>query len=325
LWAKAVVLLMFGGSMSARAALAQGPVLRIGIIAGGRFDQRGHMERALVDALRDSGYAEGRNLVIVSRYADGKYEAIPSLARDLAARQLDLVIATCTPTTRAMQAATGTTPIVMAMVADPVGQGFVESLRRPGRNITGTSTQFEDVLPKMLEFLARVVSRSAAVATLVNVQNPVHVRLWEKAVEAAGRIGVRLARHEVESLPGLASALERLAAVRAGGLFVLPDDPTFFNARRDIAATALKLRLPAMGWASEFVDAGLLMSYGESTTDAYRRTARFVERIAKGALPGELPVEQPLSFELAVNRGTAAGLGLKMPDDLMIQAVKVVG
>ena len=167
--------------IASAAALAQSPEKKahIGILVGGSLAQRGHLEQALLQGLREQGYIEGKNLILERRYADGRVDRVPEFARELAAMKLDAVVTTCTPSTRVAQQALGSTPIVMAAVADPVGQNLIESLARPGANITGLSSQAEDIMPKMLELFASVLPKPTTVAVLTEATSDVHPRMWQ--------------------------------------------------------------------------------------------------------------------------------------------------
>ena len=318
-------LFAMGIAVGATAADAQERVKRIGLLFAGGEKQRDHLDKALVESLAREGYVEGRNLVIERRTAGGNFSILPGHARELEALKLDTVITTCTQSTLAMKDATSTTPIVMAVVADPVGQGVVSSLRHPGSNITGTSSQFEDILPKMLEYLATALGRPARVAVLYNSESAVHARLWKLVERQAPALQLRAFRVDVpKATAGLKPAFDAIAAQGADALFPLPDDPFFFNRRQMIVDFAAAQRLPGVFFASEFVEAGGLLSYGESMTEGYRRAAGYVGKIARGAKPGDLPIEQPTRFELVVNKKTAAALGIVLPPALLLRADRVI-
>lgn len=308
------------------AAQATQKTAHIGILVGGSLAQRGHLEQALLEGLREQGYVEGRNLVLVRRYADGRLERTPEFAQELAAMNLDAVVTTCTPTTRAAQQALGTTPIVMAAVADPVGQRLVASLARPGANITGLSSQSEDIMSKMLELFAGVLPRSTTIAVLAEARSDVHPRMWQALNAKARSLGVRLVKIDVgrPADATLPAAFETAAREKAGAIFVLPDEPLFLTRRADIVALAARHRLPAFYGAREFVDDGGLMSYGENLRAAYGGTASYLRKIAQGASPGDIPVGQPTRFELVVNRTTATSLGIVLPQSVLLSADAVI-
>ena len=310
------------------AGLAQSPdkAAHIGILVGGSLAQRGHLERALLQGLREQGYFEGKNLVLERRYADGRVERTPEFARELAAMKLDAVVTTCTPSTRAAQQAFGSTPIVMAAVADPVGQKLIASLAKPGANITGLSSQAEDIMPKMLELFASVLPRSATVAVLVDATSEVHPRMWQALVPVAQALNIKLLKMDV-GRPievALPAAFALALPEKADAIFVLPDEPQFFTRRAEIVAFAAKHRLPAFYGAREAVDEGGLMSYGESLRTAYFTAASYIKKVAYGSNPGGIPVGQPTKFELVINLTTARALGLTIPQALLLQADAVV-
>lgn len=314
--------------LAAPLALAQsstGKSKRVGLLVQGSRASRGHLDEALVDALREQGYVEGRNLVIERRYADGGGQSrLRELARELDELKLDAVVTTCTPSTRSMKEQSSTTPIVMAVVADPVGQQLIGSLARPGGNITGTSSQAEDILPKMLQYFAEILPKNAPVAVLADRRNQVHPRLWSQAQNASAAAGLVLTRYEIGSGSEIGSAID--AAVRAGAraFFVLPDHPLFMDHRAEIVAALDKHRVPGFFWAREFVEAGGLMSYGENISGGWRRASTYVTRIVRGANPAELPVAQPTTFELVINVKTAKELGIALPQSLLIRADRVI-
>lgn len=309
--------------------LAQVPQrkLRVGILSSGTSEMRGHLEQALVQSLREQGYVEGRNLMIERRYAGaGGRTGVSESAQELAGLNLDVVVATCTTSTGLAKQAMGKTPIIMAAVSDPVGHGLIASLARPGGNITGLSSQGEELLPKMMEFFLRVLPRSPTIAVLGNANNPVHARMWQRLRDSAAMqaLNMNLVRAEFTGRTSLPGVFEVAVRDRAGALFVLGDDPLTFNVQPVIVQLAAKHRLPDFYWAREFVDAGGLMSYGENLRDDYRNAATYVARVAKGAKPAELPVQQPTKFELVINRRTAKALGLSLPQDLLVLADEVI-
>ena len=310
------------------ASVAQSPegTARIGILVGGSLAQRGHLEQALLQGLREQGYVEGKNLVLERRYADGRVERTPEFARELAAMKLDAVVTTCTPTTRAAQQALGSTPIVMAAVADPVGQHLIASLARPGANITGLSSQAEDIMPKMLEQFASILPRSTTIAVLADAGSNVHPRMWQALGPVAQALNVKLVKIDVGRLNDLhlPAAFDTAVREKAGAIFVLPDEPLFLTRRAEIVALAARYRLPAFYGAREFVDEGGLISYGENLRTAYSNAASYIKKVAQGANPGDIPVGQPTRFELVINMKTAKALGLAVPQSLLLRADDVI-
>ena len=301
------------------------PKAHIGILVGGSLAQRGHLEQALLQGLREQGYVEGKNLVVERRYANGM-GGVPEFARELAAMKLDAVVTTCTPSTRAAQQAIGSTPIVMAAVADPVGQNLIASLARPGANITGLSSQAEDIMPKMLELFASVLPRPTTVAVLTDVGSDVHPRMWQALGSAAQTLKIKLVKIDVgrPSDVHLPAAFETAVREKAGAIIVLPDEPLFLNRRAEIVALAAKHRLPAFYGAREFVDEGGLMSYGENLRTAYRNAASYIKKVAHGANPGDIPVSQPTKFELVINMKTAKALGITIPQSVSLRADDII-
>jgi putative ABC transport system substrate-binding protein len=310
------------------AGLAQTPekTAHIGILVGGSLAQRGHLEQALLLGLREQGYVEGKNLVLERRYADGRVERTPEFARELAAMKLDAVVTTCTPTTRAAQRALGSTPIVMAAVADPVGQHLIASLARPGANTTGLSSQAEDIMPKMLELFASVLPKPTTIAVLTDAMSDVHPRMWQALVPVAQALNIKLLKMEVGRPIDVAlpAAFDSALREKAGAIFVLPDEPQFLTRRAEIVAFAAKHSLPAFYGAREAVDEGGLMSYGENLRTAYYNAASYIKKVAHGATPGDLPVRQPTKFELVINLKTAKALGLTIPQSLLRRADEVI-
>jgi putative ABC transport system substrate-binding protein len=320
-----LALLAFGVAGASLAAEAQQlKTAHIGILVTGSFAQRGHLEQALLEGLREQGYTEGKNLVIERRYADGRRARTPEFARELAAMKLDAVITTCTPSTRAAKQATASTPIIMAAVADPVGQRLIASLARPGANITGLSSQAEDILPKMMEFFSEVLPKPATVAVFLQGGSDVHPRMWQQLAPIARALDLKLVKIDVANPTDLPAAFDMALREKANALFVLPDEPMFLTGRASIVQLAARHRLPAFYGAREFVDDGGLMSYGENLRTAYRKAASYVNRLARGAKAGDLPVEQPTKFEFVINLKTAKVLGITIPQSLLVRADHVI-
>ncbi len=308
----------------AGAQQSKGETAHIGILVGGGIAQRGHLEQAMLQGLRDQGYVEGRNLVIERRYADGRRERVPEFARELAAMKLDAVVTTCTPSTRAARQASASMSIVMAAVADPVGQRLIASLARPGANITGLSSQAEDILPKMIELFSGVLPRPATVAVLVQGGSDVHPRMWQQLVPIAQALELRLVKIDVANSASLPAAFDTALREQATAVFVLPDEPLFITIRAQIIELAAEHRLPAFYGAREFVDDGGLMSYGENLRRAYRNVATYVSNLGRGAKPADLPVEQPTKFELVINLKTARALGITIPQTVLLRADEII-
>ena len=302
--------------------------LRIGILSSGSTEVRGHLDEALIRSLAEQGYVEGRNLEILRRYRGAEPRSrMDEFASEFHAQNLDAVITTCSPSTEVAKSIITSTPIIMAAVSDPVGHGLVASLARPGGNITGLSSQGEELLPKMMEYFAKVLPRSATVAVLGNASSRVHPRMWQRLQKApvVGKLALKLLRAEFSGPSNLPKAIETAVRDGASALFTLGDDPLVLNSQVEIVRLAAAHRLPDFYWAREFVDAGGLMSYGESLRSDYRSVGVYVARVAKGAKPADLPVQQPTRFELVINRKRAASLGISLPQDLLVLADEVIG
>jgi putative tryptophan/tyrosine transport system substrate-binding protein len=315
------IALLFGIVSATTVAQTGEKSLHVGILSSGDIDNRSSLEKAFVDGLREQGYVEGRNLVIERRYSSIR---LRDNASELAGMKLDAVLTTCTPSTRLMKEATSSTPIVMVAVSDPVRQGIIASFAKPGQNVTGTSSQAEDLLLKRLEMLAALTPRATTIAVLANAGNPVHALGWRQLEGAAKQLNLNLLKVEITPADDLAAAIDAAARAQAKALFVLPDDPMMFNLRPRIVALAARHRLQDFYWASQFVESGGLMSYGPSLGSSYSDAATYVTRIKKGANPAELPVGQPTRFELVINMKTAKALGIAVPQSLLIQADTVI-
>ena len=273
--------------------------------------------------LRELGYAEGKNIVIEWRFTDGKYERLPGLAAELVRLKVDVIFAAGGPAIGAAQQATTTIPIVFAGVSDPVGLGFVASLARPGGNITGVSNVGVDIIGKNLEFLRAIVPKLSRVALLVNPAGPITPLVLKQLQAAAKTTGVSVSAFEASTTAQIDSAFGSIARARPGALIVARD-PFLHEHERQIATLAAKQRLPAIYSFRADVEAGALMSYAANDAEMYRQAARYVDKILKGAKPADLPVEQPMKFELLINRKTAKALGLTISQELLLRADKVI-
>ena len=298
--------------------------LRLGLIEFSSAELRKSSEQSLLEGLRLRGYVEGKNLILERRYADGQPERVPEIAKELAAMKLDAIVTTCTPTTLNMSRATGTIPIVMARVSDPVSSGLVSSLARPGKNVTGLSSQFEDVAPKMLELLLDTVSNAASIGVVFNPNNLTH-KIFLREIEAGARArNVRTLPVDMGLNVQMKKAFDAMTQQSVASLLVLPDDPVLLHRRQPIAELALRNRLPSFFGVREAVEDGGLMSYGASMSAAYQHVAYYVDRIAKGTRPADLPVQQPTTFELVINLKTAKALGITIPQSILLRADRVI-
>lgn len=312
-----------GVPAAANAQSGERPV-RVGLIEYGNSElSREHM-RLLLDGLRERGYVEGRNLVFERRHAEGRSERMPAIADELLALKLDVIVTTCTPSTRLMFSRTQSLPLVMASVSDPVGQKLIASYARPGGNITGLASQFEDIAGKMLGLFHEAVPAVSHVAVLFNAANPVHKVFLREIEAAAVPLGLRVSPAAIGVQTDLAPLFDGLSASGANGVLALPDDPMLTNRRRQVVAMAARHGLPSFFGLSEAVDDGGLMSYGENMGQTYFRAAHYIDKVVKGARPAEVPVEQPTRFELVVNQRTARALNLTIPRSILLRADRVI-
>jgi putative ABC transport system substrate-binding protein len=283
-------------------------VHRIGLLRAGSALSGQPLLVSFRQALRDLGYVEGQNLVIESRYAEGRAERLPDLAAELVRLPVEVMVAGGSPAIRAAQHATRTIPIVMAGTSDAVALGFIASLARPGGNITGLSDLSVELPGKRLELLKETVPQSARIAVLANPASPYHESRMHNLTVAAQTLELHLHVVEVRRADELDTAFAAPPQARADALLVVEDALVLSTSQGgQIADRAAMSRLPAMyGWR-EYVDAGGLMSYGPSFQDTYRCAATYVDKILKGAKPADLPIEQPTTFELVLNRASREG------------------
>ena len=273
--------------------------------------------------LREIGYVEGKNLVIEERYAEGKFDRLPALAAELVRLKVDVIITAGPPVTGAVKEATATIPIVMAQDGDPVGNGFVASLARPGGNITGMSQLAPEISGKQLELLKEIVPKLSRVAVLGTSTRPGNAQALKETELAARTVGVRLQYLDVRSPKDIETAFREARKGGAGAVLVL-QGPVFTSQRIQVADLAAKTRLPAIYPQTEFTEAGGLMCYGANTLDLFRRAAYLVDKILKGAKPADLPVEQPKKFELLINLKAAKQIGLTIPPNVLARADRVI-
>jgi len=295
-------------------------VPRIGYIIGGTNSAR---NEAFRQGLRELGYAEGKNIIIVeARYTDARPERLADLAAELVSLKVDIIVAGGGQSIRAAQKATKTIPIIMMAVSDAVMLGFVDSLARPGGNITGLTTQAPELGGKRLELLKEIVPKLSSVAVLGDRNSPGYGPQKKEIEIAAPALGLKL--QIVEPGPDeLETAFSTITKARAGALIVL-QGPLTGSYRKQIVELAVKSRLLATYHESEFVEIGGLMSYGTNVSDLYRRAAIYVDKILKGAKPADLPVEQPKKFELIINLKAAKQIGLTIPPNVLVRADKVI-
>jgi putative ABC transport system substrate-binding protein len=307
-------------------AEAQQPkkVPRIGFVSGiGGPSNTGPNVVGFRQGLRDFGYIEGKNILVEYRYTEGKGDRNPSLVAELVRLKVDVIVTAGPASTRPAKEATLTTPIVMAQVNDPVGNGFVASLARPGGNITGLATLAPEISGKQLELLKEIVPRISRVAVLGNSTEPGNAQALREVELAAGTFGVQLQHLDVLGPKDIETAFRAATKGRADALLVLAS-PVLNDQRTHIADLALKSRLPAIYPQTEYMEAGGLMYYGASTSDLFRRAATYVDKILKGAKPADLPVEQPKKFEFIINLKAAKQIGLTIPPNVLARADKVI-
>lgn len=303
------------------AATAQQPAkgYRIGMLETTAASLNAANLQAFRHELAALGYVEGQNLTIDYRSADGKVERFPELAAELVRLRVDLIVTRGTPAALAAKKATRAVPIIMAASGDPVAAGLVPSLARPGGNVTGLSSVVTDLAGKRLELLRAAFPTFSRVALLWNPRNPINTNQYRLAETAARTLGVVPSSLEVRKGEDFEPAFETASKQRADFILVITDG-LMFNHRRQIVDLARRHRLPDVYASREFVEAGGLMSYGVNYPDLYRRAAIYVDKVAKGGRPGDLPVEQPTKFDLVINVKTARALGLTLPQLLLMRA-----
>jgi len=272
--------------------------------------------------LRGLGWVEGQNVSIEYRWADGDLDRLPALASDLVKHPPDVIVVSGLLAVRAAQRATRTIPIVSAIMGDPVAAGVAASLARPGGNVTGLAQQWDDLATKQLQILRETVPRIVRVAILHDVRVP-NPGIRESTEGATRALGLQRRVFEVRDEPDLQSAFRSAKAEHANAMYVMPS-PIFNLHRARLAELAVTYGLPGIYEAKLYVEAGGLMSYGPSFPELYRRSASYVDRILKGAKPGELPIEQPTKFEFVINLKTAKALGLTIPPSVLARADQVI-
>jgi putative ABC transport system substrate-binding protein len=310
---------------AARRAAAQQPqkVPRVGYLFSFTPAEGVHLWDACRRGLRELGYAEGENIRLEPRWAEGHHERLPKLAADLVRLKVDVIVSAATPASRAAKAATAAIPIVIVAVGEPVKTGLITSLARPGGNVTGLSLLTTDLSGKRLELLADLLGKMPRVALLINPDNPVHGVFLKETQDAAERSGVRLQPLQARNPGEIERIFDAAVAERAVSLIVF-DDPVIWSYRAQIVEHAARRKLPVMYGYREFVEEGGLISYGPDRIDHYRRTALYVDKILRGARPADLPVERPTKFDLVVNLTAAKALGLTVPPSLLLRADQVI-
>jgi putative ABC transport system substrate-binding protein len=311
--------------LAARAQQTASTVRRIGLLLPGNTRTtavRGQLE-AFRQGLKEYGWVEGQNIIIEYRFAEGKEDALPAIAAELARSRLDVIVAESTAAIQSAKTVTQTVPIVMATSSDPVGTGLVANLNRPGGNITGLSLQAAELSGKRLQLLTEIVPGLARVAVLSNPLNPSIALSVEQTKAAAQALGIETHVVEVQAPDKFESAFAAVTAAHAGALMVLPDPLLYGQHPRIVTFTAAS-HLPALFPEREVAEAGGLIAYGPSIPASFQRAAAYVDKILRGAKPADLPVEQPTTFELVVNLQTARAIGVTIPTSILLRADEVI-
>jgi putative ABC transport system substrate-binding protein len=313
-----------GWPLAARAQQPAGRVYRVGYFAFGSREQQVHLSKAFEEGLRSLGYRVGENVLIEYRFANGEFERLPALAADMVRLGVDVIVTGNHANAAAAMKATTTIPIVMTNSTDPVSTGLVADLARPGGNVTGLSVDpGEEISGKRLELLTETLPSLSRVGILWNPDfAPNQARLTSMR-EATQALGLTLITAEASGLDAFEQAFATFLRERAEVLVVLSDG-VLFNYRSQIGGMALRQGLPAISSASEYAKAGLLLSYGPDLKDLFRRSAVFVDKIFNGAKPADLPIEQPIKYELVINLKTANSLGLSLPPAFLARADEVI-
>lgn len=311
------------GAAVTRRARAEARLRRIGVLEAWSPTAFPHRLQAFRDGLAELGHAEGRTFAIEYRSARGDAMALSALAAELAKLEVDVIFAATTATALAARRATNRIPIVIAVVADPIGTGLIATLARPGGNVTGLTTASAQVYPKRVQLLREIAGTPARIGLLMNPGDASNLIARNAAEAEARTLGFALRTFEATDRAALEAAFPRMTAERIDALLVAAGQLMDSEAKL-IVGLAARHRLPALYGAPEFVEAGGLMSYSASFTDNFRRAAAYVDRILKGAAPGEIPVEQAGTFEFVVNIKTAKALGLNVSPSLLVQATRVI-
>jgi putative ABC transport system substrate-binding protein len=314
--------LLFALCSSAYAQQAE-KIARIGYLNASSPPAVAHRKEAFLQGLRELGYVEGKNIIIEYRYAEGKPDRLSALAAELVRLKVDVIVTGGSANTRTAKEATATIPIVMAQDTDPIGNGFVASLARPGGNITGLSRVAPELSGKQLELLKETVPRLSRVAVFGTSTTPANIQIRREIELVAGALGVKFQYLEVQGSKDIEIAFREANKWRADAGLVR-GGPVLNSHRTQVADLAAKSRLPAIYDRRDYVEDGGLMSYGVSFTDLDRRAATYVDKILKGAKPGELPVEQPRKFEFFINLKAARQIGLTIPPNVLVRADRVI-
>jgi putative tryptophan/tyrosine transport system substrate-binding protein len=325
-----LLFLLVAAALSPRAVRAQskpapGKVWRVGYFYFGSRQSAMNTGRypLFIQGMRDLGYVEGKNLVIEARFADGISERLPGLATELVQLKVDVVVATGVPVYHALQKVTRTIPVVITVAADPVGEGFAASLARPGGNFTGLASGNVELFPKQIELLKIAMPKLSRIAVLWNPGNDAHSSRLKQMQAVAQKAGLQAVGVSARTAGDIESGFATMTRERAEAVITL-NDTFFLQQLGQIGELTLKHRLPSVFGNTEFVDAGGLIAYGQDGLDPFRRAAIYVDKILKGAKPGDLPIEQPTKLSLVINRKTAKAIGLTIPQELLLRADRVI-
>jgi putative ABC transport system substrate-binding protein len=320
-----VLALLALGAAFPSLAQQQGNVWRIGYLDLGSRKSNVDSGRlvALTEGLRERGYAEGKNLVLEARYADGNADRLDGFAAELVRQKVDLILSTGNSATRAARRATVTIPIVVTAVTDPVGEGFAASLARPGGNLTGMSTGVEDTVLKLVELLMLAVPKLMRIAVITNPASSSHTPMLSRIDAAAKQAGKQVLPVRASTPIEIERGFATMARERADAVIILPD-AFLVQQRTQIAGLAVKRRLPSINPFTAYAESGGLMSYGVDLSENFRRVGIFVEKILKGAKPGEIPFEQPTRYYFVINRKTEKALGITIPQSVLLRADRVI-
>jgi putative tryptophan/tyrosine transport system substrate-binding protein len=301
-------------------------IARIGVLwLAGNEQQVAIFLGALRKGLNELGYVEGKNLELVNRFADYHYDRFDGLAAELVKAKVDVIVGSLSPAAIAAKRQTASIPIIFVASGDPIGMGLVDTLARPGGNVTGTSALATDLAAKSLELLKDCFSNLSAVGILANsTANASFLRSYVSAVQAAAEIlHVSVGVVGVRSPDELERGFSEMGNAHVDAVLLMPDG-MFNDYRKHIAELALAHKLPAIGWSAELTEAGALMSYGTNTPDLFRHTAVYIDKVLKGTNPADIPVEQPVLFDFVVNLKTAKALGITIPPSLLVRADEVI-
>ena len=324
---RTMVVVLGACALAVPLALAQSKdkVWRVGYLDYGsrQFAEASRRYASFIEGMRALGHVEGKDFVIEARFADGRSERFDGLAAELVQAKVDVILSGGTPATHALQRATASIPIVNAIVSDPVAEGFANTLARPGKNITGLSSNNNEIVQKQVELLVKGLPRLRRIAVLSNSENQGHPQMQKLIEVAAQRTGLRVIPARAHTPEEIDGAFASMTREHAEAVIIL-GDTLFVQQGRQIAGLARAQRMASIFTSPEYAQAGGLMSYGPDVLDHYRRAAIFVDKILRGAKPGDLPIEAPTLYFLVINRGTAVAIGLALPKELVLRADRVI-